>query len=328
MDWKRFEGTDAEWDAFLASQRFSSFAQSSAWEGFQRALGRRLIRLVIPAQAGIQAACQLALVKKPIGSFWLAQRGPIFGEGVDASKLMEAFRLQAPKLLPGSPWFIRVEPVLYPSSSILHTSYLRRRAHDPSVTRMLDLSKSEDVLLSEMHQKTRYNIGVAEKHGVGVIDGDVETFLRLQNETAARQKIDAQADEYVRLQYDELSKRGLASIRVAQKDGEPLAANFMLAFGDTVTYLYGASSSRERNVMAPYALHWESIRRARQEGFRYYDFWGCNPESATHPDYKKSWVGISRFKAGWGGELVEFAGTYDLPLKKNLYNLAKIIGRL
>ncbi len=49
--------------------------------------------------------------------------------------------------------------------------------------------------------------------------------------------------------------------------------------------------------------------------------WGVNPEFKANPLYKKSWEGISRFKAGWGGGQVDLVGTWDLPLNMALYNL-------
>jgi len=95
-----------------------------------------------------------------------------------------------------------------------------------------------------------------------------------------------------------------------------------IAYGDTVTYLYGASSSQERQRMAPYALQWGAIQAAKQEGYAYYDLWGCNPTLRSNSYFKKSWEGISRFKQGWGGELVELMGTWDLPTYRLPYLMA------
>ncbi len=307
MEWKLWKGSDAEWDAIVSKFPHTSFSQSSAWAELQRALGRDVIRVAASkANQPHVAVCQLALIKKTIGSFWLAQRGPIGG----------LFDESISKLLPGSAWFIRIEPDQKPPAS-----FRRRASFDPSVSRLLDLSKTEEKLLADMHQKTRYNIRVAEKNGVTITESNnVDDFLLLQNDTASRDGFTAQSDDYVRKQYKILEKN-LATILIADKDREPLAANFLIAYGDTVTYLYGASSSQNRSLMAPYLLHWESIKWAKQNGYRWYDFWGCNPESKDHPDYKESWEGISRFKAGWGGELIEYPGTYDVPLKKIFYYL-------
>ncbi len=78
--------------------------------------------------------------------------------------------------------------------------------------------------------------------------------------------------------------------------------------------------------MAPYALHWEAIKTARREGRNFYDFWGVNPASKSNYYYKSSWEGISRFKLGWGGELVSLLGTWDVPRHPVLYRLVFLKG--
>ncbi len=320
MDWKLWSGSDADWDAGISVFSHASFTQSSAWAEFQRTLGREVVRL----SDGV-GFCQLVLVKKTVGSYWLAQRGPVGGD-------MHVFIIQAPSLLPKGAWFIRIEPVLGSNSDQGVPSVLiRKKSHDPSVTRVLDLSKNESDLLADMHHKTRYNIRVAEKHGVEVFESDsIEEFLALQKDTASRDGFAPQSDTYIRRQFETLGARGLVTVLVAQKNGQPLAANFMIGFGDTATYLYGASSSEHRNIMSPFMLHWEAIKWAKKKGYRWYDFWGCNPESPAHPDFKPDWEGITRFKAGWGGQSLEYPGTYDIPLRPALYQASQklLLGRL
>ena len=72
-------------------------------------------------------------------------------------------------------------------------------------TFVLDLTKSEDELLKNMHSKTRYNIKVAQKHGVQIIeDNSVEAFEKYWNimqETTKRQKFYAHTKKYHQLQW-------------------------------------------------------------------------------------------------------------------------------
>jgi lipid II:glycine glycyltransferase (peptidoglycan interpeptide bridge formation enzyme) len=328
MEWKLWKGSDQEWDAVVSALPYAQFAQSSAWSLFQKSLGRKVIRL---GTDDGKAAVQFVHVKKMIGSFWLAKRGPIFASDIDARNALAALAKQAPALLDEGAWFLRIEPVPAASSHAvtMPEMLLRRPSHDPSITRLLDVTASEEEILAQLHHKTRYNIRVAQKHELMIREVDsVDQFLLLQRDTAKRDRFAAQSDDYVRKQFDLLKKNGTATLLVAEKGGIPLAANFLIAYGDTVTYLYGASSSSDRQLMAPYLLHWDSILWAKHNGFRYYDFWGVNPAEKTHPDFKKAWDGISRFKAGWGGAVIELPGTYDIPVKSLYYKLGRSIRKI
>ena len=71
---------------------------------------------------------------------------------------------------------------LIPAAHPLFTKY----------TFILDLTKSEEELLKNMHPKTRYNIRVAEKKGVKVIEDNsdkaFEEYLKLTKETTQQTK--------------------------------------------------------------------------------------------------------------------------------------------
>src|ERR1035437_1386899 len=75
-------------------------------------------------------------------------------------------------------------------------------------TFVLDLTKPEDELLKNMHSKTRYNIKLAEKKGVKIIednsDKTFEEYLRLTKETTQRQKFYAHSEKYHSLMWKTL----------------------------------------------------------------------------------------------------------------------------
>jgi lipid II:glycine glycyltransferase (peptidoglycan interpeptide bridge formation enzyme) len=204
-------------------------------------------------------------------------------------------------------------------------SFKRTHALNPASTILVDLTPTEEELLRRMHEKTRYNIRLAERRGVSARVGsgpkDLDTFLRLSEETATRDGFVQHASTYLAKTYQFLAAQGMATIRVAENEGKVLAAQMEIAFGDTVTYLYGASSSESRQLMAPYALHWSAMRDAIAKGFTTYDLWGANPEWQGSFYYKPSWEGITRFKRGFGARHVDLVGTWDLPFSRSLYAL-------
>src|SRR5690606_39104841 len=79
---------------------------------------------------------------------------------------------------------------------------------------------------------------------------------------------------------------------VAEYQDKLLAAALVSYFHHTATYLHGGSSDKDKNLMAPYLLHWEIMKEAKRRGFYNYDLGGVTFEP-NHP-----WAGISRFKRG------------------------------
>jgi peptidoglycan pentaglycine glycine transferase (the first glycine) len=326
-----------DWDRWQAAQPYSQFLQSWAWGEFRETRGSRVRRFALANEAGEWcAAIQLEYRAKRFGlGYWYAPRGPVF-----ASKIVPAERrdimmelceaLLKTKGLKQGALFWRFEPVseLSKPEGLVPLSFRRAKAGNPSSTILVDLDVFEDELLKRMHEKTRYNIRVAAKHGVTVRlakdPKDVEAFLDLAEETAKRDGFVQYPRQYLKDTYSILHANGQAEIRLAEYQGKILSANMEMLFGDTVTYLHGASSSENRNVMAPFALHWEALREAKARGYRLYDFWGANPEFKSMYYYKPSWEGITRFKRGFGGRQVDLVGTWDLPFNIYLYRLVFI----
>jgi peptidoglycan pentaglycine glycine transferase (the first glycine) len=331
---KLVEITDANvWEGFQAANTRAQFLQSWSWGEFRRSRGLQVRRFALLDDNGsflVATALELR-PKRFVGGYWYAPRGPIFSSSLSPEEVRGVFAVFLERLLSAGlshSLFWRFEPLveLGKPEGLIPTTLRRNDPLNPASTIILDLEPSQDDLRSALHQKTRYNIGVAARKGVTTrlasTPEDVETFLKLMTETAGRDQFVQHDDAYLRATYAALSQEGMARIRFAEHEGKVLAANFEVLYGDTLTYLYGASSSASRELMAPYALHWDAITQAKRDGFALYDFWGSNPWSKAMVNYKKSWEGITRFKRGWGAEEVNFYGTWDLPFRGIVYRLA------
>jgi lipid II:glycine glycyltransferase (peptidoglycan interpeptide bridge formation enzyme) len=90
-------------------------------------------------------------------------------------------------------------------------------------------------------------------------------------------------------------------------------------------YPYGASTEKNREVMASNLMMWEAIRLGKKHGCRMFDMWGS---LGPVPDSKDPWYGFHRFKQGYGGELTEFVGTYDLVVRPTLYQIYMMAEKL
>jgi peptidoglycan pentaglycine glycine transferase (the first glycine) len=295
-----------------------NFLQSWQWGEFQRALGRDVLRL---REDGAMA--QMIRMELPLGkAYWYVPRGPL---GRLPSMAMDP---DVKKSL-----FLRIEPQAKSDAE----GAVKVRDVQPGQTLIVDLAQEREAIMAAMHEKWRYNIRLAERKGVKVYmtgergTGATDVFWDLLEETTERDRFRAHDKEYYRSMLEALSgdpatdgkTRPVARLVFAEHDGRVLAANLMIYFGGTATYLHGASSRERREVMAPHLLHWTAMLDAKGWGYTDYDFWGVAPEGAEdHP-----WAGITRFKRGFGGNYVGYPGTYDLPLDRFWYTLYRLARR-
>jgi len=209
---------------------------------------------------------------------------------------------------------------ILPSSRPLFTEY----------TFVLDLTKPEDELLKNMNSKTRYNVKLAEKKGVKIIEDNsdkaFEEYLRLTKETTQRQNFYAHSEKYHKLMWETLRQKNneqkiigdilTAHLLKAVYEQETLVTWIVFILGDTLYYPYGASSSKHREVMASNLMMWEAIKFGKKLGLKNFDMWGA---LSLNPDSKDPWYGFHKFKEGYGARHVEYVGSYDYVLNKKLY---------
>ncbi len=314
----REERDRSMWDALATSVERATFLQSWAWGEGQRALGK-IVRRYVLEKEGNPCFIAQAIEERRYGLiYWFVPGGPIaVSAKVDVDEWREAVDVLRNHLLCGRAIFLRIEPFLR-VENVCPDEWIQRRSYNPAVHWMVDLrDKTEAQLLAEMEQKTRYNVRLGERQGVvtrlSTAREDVEVFLSLTHETGERHKIVVRNDHYLRTTFFAMVDSGIASLRVAEHEGEVLAASIEVAFGDTVTYLHGASSSKRHEIKAPQVLHWHAIQEAARRGSAWYDFGGCNPQELGQYEYKKSLEGVTRFKEGWGGERSAWVGTFVVP---------------
>lgn len=311
----------AAWERGGATTAHAEFLQSWEWGEFQRATGKEVIRMQVVEGGEVVNQVQEFVHRLGPGFNYLYSSRYAINDKRYLKDLCGYIK--------GLGFvFWRVEPISELSAMSYELSATPNR--QPQHTLILDLTKSLEELLQGMHPKTRYNIHLAEKKGVRVVDGkNSEVFWRLNQETSARDRFKSHGKEY----YEKMLASPITHQLIAYFDSEPIASHILVVFGDTATYLHGASGNTARNKMAPYLLQWAGIQFAKGRSCRYYDLWGVaplkNPKScfngycwdATHP-----WTGITRFKVGFGGEPRSYPPAVDIvfqPMKYKLYQLAR-----
>ena len=290
-----------------------SFLQSRAWAEIQKRDGREAHRL----QFGDEE-CNFFRHRLPFGFYYYYAPRPII-------RNQEKFFASVTKFGESTgAIFFRIEPE---SEFRIQTSGFRIVSAlnlQPRETVLIDLSKSDKELLSEMHPKTRYNVRLAEKHSIVISKeksgGAVSNFYKLLRQTAGRDRFHLHPQSH----YQNLvitfsySAEYENVIFEATHDGQLAAAAIVNFYGGTATYLHGASDYSLRHLMAPYLLHWKIIQAAKSRGCQTYDLWGID---------EARWPGVTRFKMGFGGEKKIFPAAFDIVLRPFWYRLYILIRR-
>lgn len=295
--------TKEEWEQKMSVQVQAQFLQSWEWGEFQKRLNRQIWRLEIEGEYVLVIKMPL-----PLGRNYLYI--PRTRVELTQSKLEVLRELAGQE----KSLFVRIEPV---RQDLRPLGLIKTKQVQPTKTLMLDLSLSEDELLAQMHQKTRYNIRLAEKKGVKLLESKEEQFVKFYDlllDTYRRKAKGLHSRNY----YQKLYLDHISKIYFAEYGNKIICANMMIYYGDTMTYLHGGSSSADKNIMAPHLLQWEQIKLAKAQGYKFYDFWGID---------EVKWPGVTRFKKGFGGFEVDYSGAWELPINKVLYRVYKIIKR-
>ncbi|MBI2637781.1 MAG: peptidoglycan bridge formation glycyltransferase FemA/FemB family protein, partial [Candidatus Sungbacteria bacterium] len=194
-----------------------SFLQSHEWEKFQESVGRRLWR--VSGHLVIQH-------ELPRGFNYLYVP--------HLKELSDEFLREVRKIaVREKSIFLKVDPFGEAAGWKLNIEgWQFSHFLQPRKTTILDLTKSEEALLSEMHQKTRYNIRIAGRHGVSVIKCPrqdikkyyLDMFWELLQETSRRDMFNLHPRAYYQrlmaLHGNDFSN----TIFFAEYRGKPLAA--------------------------------------------------------------------------------------------------------
>lgn len=323
-------------DSWLkVNHNHAPFGQSFDWEDILRRENRNVERLMIFDDDKPVAMAFIEYHSLFFGwSYAFCPNGPIFLTEIkkDSKKILDIFNFISKYLKQNKCIFFRFESSILPNSS----DKICKKVVDfnPRATLILALNKMPDELLGQMHTKTRYNIRLAERKGLVVSDKkDTKLFMSLMQKTAKRDGFNLHLENH----YNKIISSPLSYQLTIFKDENPVAVAIFIGFGNTFTYLFGASDYKYRSSMAPYLLQWSGIKLGQRYGYHYYDFFGIAPlykadnKVSNQYDAKHQYAGVTRFKLGFGGQYTEQPGTHDFIIVKwkyKIYTLLRKIRRL
>lgn len=316
------DGDGERWDRFVASCPGGTHLQTTMWAEVKRAAGWTCVRFVAEDGGAAVAGCQVLL--RPVsrlGAIAYVPRGPLAAAGREDA---------GDAVLDAVVRFARDRHMLYvklqpPEGRDELGPRLRSQgwvASDvtvaPDATVRVDLTVGEEQLRASLRSSMRRDIGVARRRGVEVREGvleDIPRFGSLVEATARRQGFLAYPAAYYEVMWRAFEPADCVRLLLVEHEGELVAANLVIAFGDTTTCKMGAWSGEHPELCASTLMDWEGMSWARERGHRYYDFDGITRALAERLLAGEETIGqrggVDHYKLGFGGEVVVFPRTMD-----------------
>lgn len=336
MQIKTFDGDQNQWDQFLV-ENDGSFLQSFEWGEFQKSFGKKVWRFEVNSLEE-ETLSQIQIIKENFlqssaffnnffGMFYIPY-GPCFKSDIlrkGRKKVVELILKQIKKIAAcENSIFLKIEALSLLPQDFEGVASLKRI--QPRKTSILNLEKNEDEIFNAFHQKTKYNIRLAERKGVitghqtiDSADDSFKSFWQLLQRTARKNKFRSYSKAYYRKLLSLQSGYLKTELFFAKFQEKIIATNIVVFFGKRATYLHGASNYKYRKYMAPQCLQWKQISEAKKRGFKEYDFWGID---------EAKWPGVTRFKRGFSGKEVEYPEGQNFVLKNFWYSIYKILRKI
>jgi len=306
----------ARWDELvMANPDGGHWLQGKSWAAFRSRRGYHPRFLIFEYDKTTIAALALERSVAGFGKFWYFSKGPGVTTLNQLKRFTEAARLARPEA-----FFARFEPPVLDNTSkapMLSQMGLKpARQQILKATIVVSLSADEDTIINAFKQKTRYNIRLAARKGVTVEaveanEANLNQMYDLMQATQERAGYFLHTRAYFLELWRGLAAANQGQLFFARFEGQILAGVFAVHFGNKAWYKDGGSIREHTNVMAPYLLQWEVMRWLKARGVESYDLVGVSPRAMAGHHIMDS---LEHFKLGFSQDIVEWIGTYDLPL--------------
>lgn len=309
-----------QWERFIEKYSPTALFQQWDWGDVQERVGENVRRYGYYKKTKLIAVVCAVIVRAKRGNFLHVRHGPILTKW--NSSIFKQILLHLKKIaLENTCVCIRISPCVEQNEKIesMFHSFggipAAIHAMDAEHAWVLDLEPSEQQLLANMRKTTRYEIRRAEKIGVTISKSSdpkaVDIFMELYRKTSLRQKFIEHKG--IEEEFAVFAKNGNAIAVTGFFQGNPLASAIVLFSGKQAIYHHGASLLSK--IPVSYLVQWEAVREAKRRGMKRYNFWGIAPETSPH----HPWHGLTMFKTGFGGRIVDTIHAYDFPLSWNYW---------
>jgi len=301
--------TAAEWSQMLDLFDDANLYQTWAY-GAVRWGEKNLSHLVLKRGGEVLGMAQLRIVRPTRLEFGMAylRWGPLFqprGSALDPEVATSMARALKEEYIDNRKLFLRILPNAFvgsPRATVIQSAFREFTpepldAENTYRTFVLDLAPPAEELRKRLDAKWRNHLNRSEKNGLNVIAGtgsnEYGVFCQIYNQMRKRKTFETTVDveEFGRIQED-LPKSQRMRILICQDKGAPVAGLVTSAMGDSAIYLLGATNDEGLKAQGAYLLQWTMIKWLKENGIRWYDLGGIDPEQNP---------GVYSFKRGFSG---------------------------
>ncbi len=331
------------WNKFLVDNYppIGAFMQTWEWGLFKEAWGKTIGRHFIVHNSERVAAFTLVKHTLPMGfHYGYVPRGPVivrkYLDKQNTEDILQTIRTWATKSYPQF-LFIRLEPPVSSLAVDLKSLgfYTPNYYIQPRYNHAINLDATEDKILATFHPSTKANIKKSIKRGVTTLFASHYNFGHQQFQSLAQHTINRNDgyNVYPKQAYFDAMFKVLPpcenehainnQLTLATFFGycnkELAAIHYVVFFGNTATYLYGASSTAHLSSKVTTALHWFAMQEAKRLGMTLYDLGAVD---------EKIWPSLTTFKRQFRGQEFSYVGNIDIPLRPFLYKIYNIIQKI
>ena len=307
---------DPDWDSFVETAEDGEFEQTGGWAKVKQIAGWKPLRLSVLSSKQRIAGCQILMRKVPlIGSVGYISKGPFFFfENEDIISLVV-------KTISGLCRRRRIQYLVIqlPDNGHVLEPYLVRmgasrdeRLKADRATTVIDLTLGLEDIFAKMSKNNRRFIRHGERKGVKVREGskeDIGLFFRMMLETCKRkgEVPNPPKEAFFHEIWRYFAPSGQVKLFLAEYGSEVVAGLFCMPFGKVFRAWKLGWFGDYGEVRPNQVMFWESIKWAKNSGYKYYDFVGINRDAAEMILQGKHFSDVAKgdsfFKLMFGGEV-------------------------
>ncbi len=310
--------TDKDWQKITKNHTEANFLQSPSYGKMNELLGEK----VIVENFGGKGHALMIIRDAKRGKYLEIPCGPLI-DWSDAKNVDSVFKRIAEVAKEEKCVFVRVRPQLINTPENMKILKDLGLVESPmhlaaEHTVMVDLTSTEEEMLAKMRRQTRYEVRRADKLGIVVTHDNsekiFEEFHQVQAETAKRQNFVPPSLKTLMAEREAFGDN--ATIYIAKTaEGEEIAYGLVIRDGLEGDYYEAASTPLNRKMPGAYALLWQAMKDLKKEGHTRFNLWGIAPPGQPNHRY----AGVTTFKTGFGGDVVEYVPAHDLVISKMGY---------